>query len=165
MNISINKRIIALDPGGVTGWATYSCHDVLGEQCNHTFHCGQLEGDHHNSLDVLLGNQHVPDYTIVCESFQKYRELDSPELVSLEHIGVVKRFAQEWKVPLVFQSSSQGKIGKRSFVRRSSLVRMGLWSPGNPHAMDAYGHLLYYMINGGGTTPEFRMELLIKGWQ
>jgi hypothetical protein len=159
-----NSRLIALDPGGTTGWATHSWFDLRGEVTDRTWQCGQLTGDHHNTLDVWLGNQQVANYIIICESFQQYRELDSPELVSLEYIGVVKRFCQEREVHLVLQSSSQGKVGLKSFVRRQNLVRLGLWSPGQRHAMDAYGHLLTYMINHGGCLIDYRRELLRQGW-
>lgn len=161
----INSRIIALDPGGTTGWATHSWFEFHGEVSDREWHCGQLEGDHYNSLDVLLGTQQVDKYVVVCESFQQYRELDSPELVSLEYIGVVKRFCQERKVPLILQSSSVGKITVKSFVRSVSLRNLGLWVPGQRHAMDAYGHLLTYMINYGGTTDDYRLQLLERGWK
>ena len=162
-----NSRIIALDPGGTTGWATHSWFQVDEETYDRSWACGQLSGDHHNDLDVLLGNQHLHRYTIICESFQQYRELDSPELVALEYIGVVKRFSQERNVKLIFQSSSQGKIGTSSFVRRRNLERLGLWSSGRRHAMDAYGHLLTYMINRAASSAarKYRLDLLEQGWK
>lgn len=161
----INSRIIAIDPGGTTGWATHSWMELRDEQFDRIFTCGQLTGVHHNQLDHLLGDQHVANYWIVCESFQQYRELDSPSLIAIEYIGVVKRFAQERGIRLIFQSSTQGKIKNKSFVRKEHLQKLGLWYPAHPHAMDAYGHLLTYMINHGGTTAQYRAELLLKGWK
>ena len=162
------RRIIALDPGGTTGWATFTFLEMPGgeETYDEVFQCGQLYGEHHDELDTLLGMQHVESYTIVCESFQKYRDLNSAELISLEYIGVVKRFAQERVLPIQFQSSSEGKLRVNgSFVNRSHLVRLGLWSSGQRHAMDAYSHLLYYMLHTADRVPLHLRLKYLEAWK
>lgn len=169
---------MGIDPGGVSGWATYTAermqrlgltpaHEIEYEYYNEVWCCGQLDKkDHHYELDSLLGFQHVDDFMIVCESFD-YRNLSKAglEIISREYIGVMKRFCQERSVPYVLQTSSQGKVTKRSFVRKENLERLGLWVRGGAsswnHAMDAYGHILYYMINNGIQ----REALLRRGWK
>jgi hypothetical protein len=153
------KRIIAIDPGGTTGWATWT-RTRLGNE----WACGQIgSDDHHNQLDVLLGNQHVTDFTIVCEGFGQYRDMNEVNLISLEYIGVVKRFAQERFLPVNLQQSQQGKVG--GFVKRDNLLTLGLWYPSRPHAMDAYGHLLYFMLVDYGVDQLTRNEILRQAWK
>lgn len=179
-------RIIAFDPGGTTGWATYTAvrmlppdlfeidkgkylpiNDSMYEYFDEEFTGGQLGPEkHHDELDMLLGMQHVEDFTIVCESFEyRNRARAGLVLVSQQYIGVIERFAQERNVPLVMQSSSVGKITKKSFVRKENLEKLGLWVKGGAstwnHQMDSYGHLIQYMIKNGIR----RDYLLEKGWK
>jgi hypothetical protein len=113
----------------------------------------------------MLERFRTVEYHIVCESFE-YRNVSRAGLVldSVEYIGVMKRFCQERNVKYTMQTAAMGKVGNRTtaFVKKSNLQKLGLWSSGNIHAMDAYGHLLYYMINDVGL---FRQELLEKGWR
>ena len=174
-------RIIGLDPGGTTGWATYTAEKkkmlpyedatnvVLTQYLNEEWTCGQLAThDHHKILNDFLGMQQVEETLIVCESFD-YRNQSKPglELISREYIGIVKLFSQERNVPYVLQTASQGKVrdNDKSFVRKENLERLGLWVKGGAstwnHAMDAYGHILYYMIH----NHIQRDELLRKGWK
>jgi len=56
------------------------------------------------------------------------------------------------------------KLTKKSFVRKENLERLGLWVKGGAstynHQMDAFGHLLQYMIKNNIQ----KQELLEKGW-
>ena len=164
--------IIALDPGGTSGWATYRALRMIDPNTNEyeyfdeEWNGGQLGPEpHHKELDFLLGIEHTEDYTIVCESFD-YRNASPAglNLMSRDYIGVVNRFAQERNVPVVMQSASMGKVTKKSFVRKENLERLGLWVKGGAskwnHMMDAYGHLLQYLIRN-----DIRREYLLqKGW-
>lgn len=167
-----NFGILALDPGGTTGWASFQATQIWNplegkfEYVGRQWTCGHLDlphEDHHLSLYNLLGQMHLAKYQLVCESFE-YRNRSRPglELISREYIGVTRLFCQERRVPLTLQSASQGKITDKSFVKKENLQRLALWAPGWTHAMDAYGHLLYYMINHSHTI---RDELLEKGWK
>lgn len=168
-------RIIGLDPGGVTGWATYTVDRTFTTMRNdykysneEHWECGQLGKDeHHTELYNFLGvRAFVPETIVVCESFN-YRNQSRPglELVSREYIGVTKLFCKERGIKYVEQSSAQGKITERSFVRKENLQKLGLWVKGGAstwnHAMDAYGHILYYMIH----NDIRKQELLEKGWK
>lgn len=153
-------RIVALDPGGTTGWATF--HSDAEIRLQH-FLCGQMgPEDHHNELDAFLGMEQpaTPEvYYIVCESFE-YRNRARPglDLSSCEYIGVMKRFCQERRINYTMQTAAMGK----GFVKDDNIKRLGLWSPGNKHAMDAMRHLLYFMIN---VDKEHKDRLLIQGWK
>jgi hypothetical protein len=95
----------------------------------------------------------------VCESFE-YRNQSRAglELISKEYIGIVNLFVQQRNIVanVHYQTASQGKITKKSFIQKSNLQTAGLWSSGDGHAMDAYGHMLTWMING----PMRRYDLL-----
>jgi hypothetical protein len=128
--------IVALDPGGTTGVATY-------ESANQTWERLQLERDHHEQLYDLLVDWE-PD-VIVCERFlYQRREINkgvSLRLDSVEYIGVTRLYCKEHNVELVMQTASQAK-GLWTDIK---LKKVGLWIPGKVHAMDATRHLLYYI--------------------
>lgn len=132
-------RIIALDPGGTTGVATY----VDGEWSRF-----ELKGDHHDEL-VAKVSMFCPD-VVIYERFQyQRRELDkgvSLVLVSVEYIGCLKylyqssRFDGEtWE--LIEQTPAQAK----NLFTDDKLRRLDLWSS-SPHERDATRHLLYYLV-------------------
>ena len=167
-----NFRILAADPGVTTGIATYSALRMTNPTTNEFEYFDeewwgtQLGPEkHHDELDMLLGIQHVQNYRIVCESFEyRNRSRAGLVLVSQQYIGVIERFAQERNIPLFMQPASLGKITKKSFVRKENLERLGLWVKGGAstynHQMDAFGHLLQYMIKNNIQ----KQELLEKGW-
>lgn len=155
--------VLALDPGGTTGWATYQAEMMIPveargpnecEWYDEKWNCGLLEGQaHHDELFALLELSQTAEFHIVCESFE-YRNQSRAglELISKEYIGVVNLFAQERRIEknIHYQTASQGKITKNSFIQKHNLQTAGLWSPVHEdrHAMDGYGHLLYWLING-----------------
>lgn len=165
-------RIIAFDPGGTTGWATFTAERVLWPDDeptygSPTFESGHLSGNnHHQTLYQALVDSLEETTLVVCESFQ-FRNVDrmGTELISVEYIGVIRFFCQEFGLMLHMQTASQGKATSgHAFVKKENLVRLGLWKPGhdNKDEMDAYGHLLYHMIH---TSHVLRNELLQKGWK
>lgn len=177
-------HILGLDPGGTTGWGLFSAEERYDHETRSTmydkpkFTCGELgagdKHEHHDELWTLMELQQSDHFIIVCESFE-YRNTARAglELISKEYIGVVKLFEQQrMHLPdgthmpsqkLVFQTASMGKVGQKSFVKKRNLQRLGLWSPteGN-HAMDGYGHLIFWMIHYGNVMKQ---ELLTKGWK
>lgn len=157
-------RVWGFDPGGTTGWAWF---DLDAPQGVERFHCGMLGPDpHHEELWRFLNESIHPEDHIVCESFQYRNGLDKAELWSVEYIGIIKLFRDWIDVLTIFQTAGMGKVGPKSFTKKAHLERLGLWRSGPSHPMDAYGHVLYYMINGG--DPKFsdiRLKLLKAGWK
>lgn len=169
-------KILAFDPGGTSGWARY-WNENPG---TNPWTCGQIgPGEHHLELYEFLTSQYRSCHDrreplwLIGESFQYRNNLDKAELISCEYIGVMKLFARtHYDTRIVWQTASQGKIvnastkRRGSFVQQKHLQRLGLWVPGKIHAMDGYGHLLYYAINGGNPDmAELRMKLLQGGWR
>lgn len=124
-------KIVALDPGGTTGWCEledgYFSHAQLGPK------------PHHLELwNRLLATE---PSVVVCETFKYYPGQTHTVLVSVEYIGVAHLYCQVSGAPLVFQSPSQAK----KFWTNDKLKSLGLFIPGKVHSMDATRHLLYYV--------------------
>jgi len=140
-------RVLALDPGGTTGWATYTTEaEGVKPYDRLDFTSGHLGPEkHHQALEVLLGNQRTTYFTVVCERFQDRVGEHSINLMAREYIGVVERWCQENETQLVMQTPAYAK----GFILDYNLKEAGLWDgPKWKHANDAKRHLLSYMING-----------------
>lgn len=133
--------IIAFDPGGTTGWATYEDGEFDRGQIGHE--------NHHRELYEMLESV-GPD--VVCyETFtyqirnkHKYAAA-AVNLISVEYIGVIKlwhQMQQRTNIELVARHASHAK----STWTDDKLKALGLWVPSNPHAMDATRHLLAHLI-------------------
>jgi hypothetical protein len=155
-------RILAIDPGGTTGWAKceYKPHPYDEEITLDDFkfdfgHIGPEE--HHDELwDFLLNKEEegsIP-LELVCESFQfRYdprREKAKVELISCEYIGLVKLFAARYELPLTLYTASSAKdfIPDKGPQANVKLKQLGWYRPVTRwvHAMDATRHLLKYMV-------------------
>lgn len=157
-----NFRILALDPGGTTGWAAYSALIIPGIEfatisMSQRFTCGHITGDkHHVELENFLGSQRLAAFVVVCETFDDTASGHSVNLMAREYIGVVEKWCQENDVPLVMQRPGVAK----PFTKDINLKRLGIWKGVKwKHAMDAYRHLLWHMIHTTG-----RKDLLETGW-
>lgn len=164
------KRIVALDPGGSTGWAMWQDKTMpLGFGPDNKFICGQFgPDDHHEELYAFLESMQTQDFKIVCESFE-FRQhdnfRDNVNLMSREYIGVAKLFAkQRMSFPVVFQTAGAAKgfipdKAKHGLEANAKLKVMELYVPGKKHAMDAMRHLVTYMVQ-----KQTRHDL-IQCWQ
>ena len=166
----MTERVIALDPGGTTGWAMWQDTKFPGtfegrdEKVWEHFTCGQIgPEEHHEELYELLERMQTHKFIVICESFE-FRQSDNHRegtvLISREYIGVAKLFTKRrgglnLQVHYVSQSPSQAK----GFVSDEKLKAMGLYVPGQRHARDALKHLVYYLVN------KKHMHQLIKPWQ
>lgn len=168
-------RIMWIDPGGTTGWATFTAEEMYDPFDKVTryhkpkFECGQIADDkheHHQELYNFIGMQQTDHFILGSESFEfRNTSRTGTELISNEYIGVAKLFVAE-RMPgkrLLLQTASEGKVRNKptAFVKPRNLEKLGLWTPGWDHAMDGYGHLLYYMIK----HKVMHHELLEKGWK
>lgn len=168
------KRILALDPGGTTGWTSWTENTGLPNRGVNLseWNFGHLgPGEHHLRLDEFLGDQQVEDFTVVCESFE-FRQHDDFRsgvvLDSKEYIGVLKRFRQERMDHLgqkmVFQTAGLAKgfipdKAKNGLEANAKLKAIGLYNPGMKHTNDATRHLVYYMVN------KLKRYDLIEAWK
>jgi hypothetical protein len=164
--------VLALDPGGSTGWAAYQAEVITLSATTIEFRDeritqGQLGPEkHHRELYNLLGHMHTTNYFIVCESFE-YRQDQRANvvLISKEYIGVVELFCQERNSTLpddvqvhhVPQTAATGKgfwypkvPGKKASWDPTRLKAVGLYHPTTEgrHVNDATAHLLYWLSEG-----------------
>jgi hypothetical protein len=156
--------ILAFDPGGKTGWCSYDVETPSRgniEECD--LQRGQFEGDdyHQKLFDFLIKaaeTRIIAPLHIVCERFQfrkdeQYR--DKIDYKAVEYIGVIRLFAKIYRnsgVRLIEQGAAQacgetaffGDNKKAPYGGNERLKELGLWLPGQPHAMDATRHYAYY---------------------
>lgn len=140
-------RVLAVDPGGTTGWAF---RDDRGE-----VRWGQVPGGlegfvdtmtfgsdfeassvfepvHYNTPTVLV----IERYTIQERTTKFSRQMDAPEI-----IGHLKGLARKLDIEVVMQQPAQAK---RLFTD-DRLRQFGWWAKGEEHARDALRHLGYYL--------------------
>jgi hypothetical protein len=136
-------RICAFDPGGTTGVAMYDQDRKSWER----YQLGPYE--HHQKLESLLYS-YSADVVIYERFMYQRRELDkgvSLRLDSVEYIGIIKLWAAKHPNTSVHcQTPAQAK----NLWTDDKLKKVELWIPGNPHAMDATRHLLYYLVVNQG---------------
>jgi hypothetical protein len=131
--------IVAFDPGGTTGVASY---DDQEEEWART----QLIGYHHKELWEWLLN-HDPQVIIYERFMYQRRELTkgvSLNLDAVEYIGVLKLW-EKMSSPLSPQLICQTPHQAKKFWDDNKLKTLNLYMAGAPHANDATRHLLYYL--------------------
>lgn len=169
-------RVLALDPGGTTGWAyaewmpDYPTDDPLPQLINLsqiTFGTGQIGPDeHHEELWRLLNSfsqqwSFGPPLHIVYESFEFRQHINKNqakakvELISKEYIGLIKLFYnlynnEEWPLTLTAHTASAAKtfVPDKGPQANVKLRQLGLYQTGQVHANDALRHLLRYLVVG-----------------
>lgn len=138
-------RILALDPGGTTGWT--KC--VPYPERPPVWSFGQLgPGDHHRELwDLLDHKMWLPGRgdIVICEGFDN-RADPAAELVSLEYIGVVKHWSQSRNRALKADVRFPLAAEKR-FTDDRKLKALKIYQRGMRHANDASRHLVKYLVN------------------
>lgn len=139
--------IVAFDPGGTTGIATY---ETQSRRIS-TYERGPEA--HHVALWEYL-NGLSPD-VVICESFD-YRVVESKgtkmpqvNLISRNYIGVIELWCALSGVPLIMQTPAQGGGGKKhsGFWKNDKLKKLGLHNNegGREHRNDAVRHILYWI--------------------
>jgi hypothetical protein len=144
-------RLLGLDPGATTGWALF----VKGAPTER-YRSGQINQDKvWELLETAKFNAEyrddmtdVVDLTIICESFQ-HRQLPKVDLSPVEVIGVVKEWARQNQIEIVWQTPAQGK----AFFDNNRLAALDvLKRPATHwrHANDAMRHIMWYLGFGKG---------------
>lgn len=154
-------RILALDPGGTTGWA-YCKYDGNPE-LDFEYTSGHLgPNEHHSDLFEFvtglarLNSPNDAELQLVCESFEFRQHINhggaktKVELISKEYIGITTLIAEQLKLTLKFQTASAAKtlIPDKGPQANEKLKLVGVYKPVTSwvHAMDAMRHLLRYQV-------------------
>jgi hypothetical protein len=170
--------VIALDPGGTTGWSMFrtsliEIDGALPEMYDAKWTQGQLgPHEHHSELYTFLELMTTQRTYIITESFEyRNRARAGLDLSSKEYIGVTKLFVQQRGLEGFYyeQTASQAGVGGHGFVKDGNIKKLGLWNAGhvNRHANDATRHLLWWLINSAPVSIKdiMRPQLLEKGWK
>lgn len=158
---------LAFDPGGTTGWASlrFKIDDEYNVEGRPEWKTGQIgPHQHHGELWTMLWdlNDKPDEFFLITESFE-YRNRARAGLVldSVEYIGVMKLFCAITREDLYKQTAAMGK----GFVKDENIKKLGLWSPGNKHAMDAMRHLIYFIVMNKDVPALLRDEVLQRGFK
>jgi hypothetical protein len=151
-------KILWIDPGGTTGWASYRCEEVTTsfgtEYFEEQWLTGELVGeDLHRKVKHLIELHHDErDYTLGYESWQIRKKngetLDNMDFRALEYIGVIKLTWMEDSLPPVIYPIVSQTPSERKFADKRKLDVFDLWSltSGQKDARAAAQHLLTYLI-------------------
>jgi hypothetical protein len=143
-------RVVGIDPGGTTGTAMFSSTSLR-------WYRSQLEGEHHSELWAYL--EKVKPHVLVCESWQN-RGKDAADITAPQYIGICKLYASSSDLTkFVSQSPATGK----GFWNDGKLKRVGLYMPGNRHAMDATRHVLYFLTQNNLLPDIYLRSLRERG--
>jgi hypothetical protein len=160
-------KIMAFDPGGVTGWAVFEFDEILGcprwkKAVRNHFTSGKLgvkgsHEEHHRDLWTLLMMEH-PD-RIICERFDN-RGNEFAKLISKEYIGVIKLYCLLFSIPLYMQGSDQAK----NFTTDGKLIILGIHrlpAVEMKDVNDALRHLVRHLATEGiKGMPSVRLIIL-----
>lgn len=134
-------RIIAVDPGGTTGYCSWSDEDE-GEP---EFSAGQ-EASRNGFIDMVQRRAMWTD-VIVCEDFritmQTAKKSAQPD--ALKIIGALDYLAWKYGAKFVLQTPADAK----RFGTDVRLRKAGFWTPGRRHANDAARHLFLHLCKTG----------------
>lgn len=171
---------LAIDPGGTTGWAYYRAtkmtdpfdeikdglNNGMPEWYDEQWKCGQLDNpDHADDLLLLLELNHTAETHVIVERFTPRPGKVGAKLEPApRYITICEMFCKERNSnllghPTAMHLQNVGQV--KPFVKDRNIKKLGLWFPGQRHAMDATRHLLFWLINGCYK----RQDLLEKGWK
>lgn len=156
----MDKYIIAIDPGKVTGLAVLKLTDTTFE----LIEVDQLENPDEVWLPIYniirsYADKH-DDVVVLCESFELRPDVAQPDETPKYIIKDLDRYVAP-TYPIEYQMASQAKVGipPGRNGRRDRLHSFGLHQRGYRHANDAIRHCLVYAIEKLRHRP-----LIVRGW-
>lgn len=134
--------ILAVDPGGTTGWATYR-HELEN--------AGQLAPQEFCVMAHVLASEWGEELTIVVERFtisqRTLRATKAGSYDAIEQIGVCRYVSKAYcGRDIVMQQPAD----VMSLVTDDRLRALDWYHPGMPHANDALRHLTYFLARNRG---------------
>lgn len=142
--------VMALDPGGTTGWAllTVPRRNISNRHQGSVLddvqlECGQIFGEEHDAIEeiatLVIGHLEA---ALVIEDFIVRRMDPSREFLSPVRImTVIEHDCYRLKRPSWRQSPADAK----TVVTDDRLKRWGLWTKGQQHARDATRHGILFL--------------------
>jgi hypothetical protein len=169
-------NVIAIDPGGTTGWSVMMVHpDALSEpdvailgNLEHWSH-GQFYGDEDSQAKQVMELVECwPDAAVVMEDFILRRSSKDRDLLSPVRMASKVEFGLKWwpglggirrKMPVFYQPTSV-----LAAIHDGRLREWGFYDEegGMVHARDADRHALYFLRDC--KNPKKGKELRLKAW-
>lgn len=135
-------NLLALDPGGTTGWSTWT-YDATTPllPAAHGMIEGGLQG-FFRWWDAAWSAQHFRTYkgALVVEDFVLDGRTAQPDTTALEIIGALELLARQMGIPLVRQMNDQKRHAPDALLERHDL-----WWEGDGHDRDSARHAIAYM--------------------
>ena len=140
-------RILAIDPGGTTGWTKLEIQRGSDPQVrdNHTWASGELNRKkHHYDLYTLLGLTN-PDI-LLWEQYRTEPGEGWQETIAIQYIGVIELWLQERRNrrPTIRTYSYPASKIKEFWTDRK-LIHVGLYESGSTHIRDTRRQVLVYL--------------------
>lgn len=156
----MDKVIIAIDPGKVTGVAKLRLTDkdfkLIG-----TWELQDPDTVWEPLKQIIeVAKEKHDDVVVLCESFELRPDVAQPDETPKYIIKDLERYVEPYH-PIEYQMASQAKVGVppgRS-GRADRLHSFGLHQRGSRHANDAIRHCLVYAIERLRHRP-----LIVRGW-
>lgn len=156
----MNKYIIAIDPGRVTGLAVLRLTDTTFEliEVDQLEHPDEVWLPIYNIIRSYVDKH--DDVVVLCESFELRPDVAQPDETPKYIIKDLDRYVAP-TYPIEYQMASQAKVGvpPGKNGRRDRLHAFGLHQRGAPHANDAIRHILVYALEKLRHKP-----LIVRGW-
>lgn len=141
-------KLLALDPGGTTGFAVYKLIGGVGRSYFEKEKIGirDTKENRDELVELLLTTN--PDI-LVCENFRLYPWKSNAQawsqLIESRIIGMCELYAKMNDISLVMQTTDNRDIG----YKWGAITRVPKSNPAN-HAYDAEAHAAFYIIKNGG---------------
>lgn len=141
-----NYQVLALDPGGTTGWAVFEVHpDAMGGDpdirimSNILFwEAGQFTGKQDDQIDAIVDLvNHWPHARLVTEDF-KLRQLNA-QLDPVEINATLR-----WAIRPRYWVKQHASLAMAT-VTDDRQKAWGYWLPGQEHARDAVKHAITFL--------------------
>lgn len=131
-------RVLAIDPGETTGWATFEACDLT--------QAGQFPVNDLEAFDTFV-TDHRPDVMVI-ENYRVYASRAAQhvgsEVNTAQYIGILKFLGGMYQIPIALQMAHQAK----GWVSDARLHQLGLFQTGHRHANDAVRHGVYWLLFG-----------------
>lgn len=142
--------MLSLDPGGTTGVAIIE----YGHEEFNLIKIWQIPNGLQGFLDFHWDELEDWEFDhIVCESFDLREGVHGADLTPTYIIGALEALYPRAVVPTIYQKPSQ-----KALCGDDRLRKLGLHTPGKPHANDAVRHGIIYLRNNKHAT------ILKEGW-
>lgn len=152
-------RVLALDPGGTTGYAILK----LNRDAGHTLTVGEAKWslvEMHDELERFINDEAEATH-IIYEDFS-YRNASRAglDLTPVKLIGIIEYYREQYEPFVGFhkQSAATGK----AFWSDDKLKAKDIYAKGRKHGRDATRHLMQWLAFGPGSAFVNVNELTIK---